>query len=228
MDTTHESSASSTDAAAEPAAKPAKGIPPIVFVLFLGMVFSLTVMAITLRRGLGRGELPVMGQVTGFEFVDQSGRTVKAESLRGRVWIAGFIFTRCSGPCPRVTASMATLHNNDKLRQIPLVSFSVDPTHDTPEVLTDYAKNFSVDTRRWRFLTGDKDKMTVLIRGTFKLPIAEAKDGSVPPGEAITHSDRLMLIDRQGRIRGAWDSLDPAAMARLEAAALHLLANPKS
>ncbi len=153
-----------------------------------------------------------------FSLTERSGRTVTAESLRGRVWVAGFVFTRCAGVCPAMTAAMARLQND--LADVPefrLVSISVDPEYDTPEVLTGYAAAAGADPERWLFLTGPPAEITGLSTKGFLLAAAAEGDNPV-------HSQRLALVDRDGAVRGTWDSADPQALKALEAQARALAA----
>jgi protein SCO1/2 len=161
--------------------------------------------------------LPVLGTVPAFTLTDRSGAEIRSAQLAGGVWIADFIFTRCPDVCPALTARMATLQAAlpDDVR---LVSFSVDPTHDTPEVLRAYAARAGARDR-WLFLTGARDAMATLLRDGFR--VAYADDG--PPTAPITHSDRFVLVDRELRIRGYYHGDEPDDLARLadDAAALH-------
>jgi protein SCO1/2/putative membrane protein len=96
-----------------------------------------------------------------------------------------------------------------------LVSISVDPEHDTPEVLAAYARRFEADPDRWWFLTGPKDAVYDLIGDRFKLSVAPADDDAIKAGsEAFSHSDRLALVDR-GTVLGVYDSTDPARVDAL-------------
>jgi cytochrome oxidase Cu insertion factor (SCO1/SenC/PrrC family) len=140
-------------------------------------------------------------------------------TLRGRAWIADFVFTRCTGPCPMLTANMAGLQA--KLpSKIGLLSFSVDPDHDSPEVLTLYARKFNADPQRWFFLTGEKAEVTRLVRDGFLLPIAE--NAAAQPGQLVTHSTKFVLIDANANVRGWYDGDDAAALDKLAADAKRL------
>src|SRR5438270_4449000 len=104
------------------------------------------------------------GPVGEFALTDRNGEVVRDADLRGKVWIASFVFTRCTGPCPQVTASVARLQ--DELKNQPdvrFVTFTVDPEHDQPEVLARYATNFKADADRWLFLTGSQEKIYALL-----------------------------------------------------------------
>jgi len=140
-------------------------------------------------------------------------------ALRGRAWIADFVFTRCSGPCPMLTANMAGLQKKLPAK-IGLLSFTVDPDHDSPEVLTLYARKFNADPQRWFFLTGEKTEVIRLVRDGFLLPVAES--AAAAPGEKVAHSTKFVLIDSEGRLRGWYDGEDPASLDKLAADAKNL------
>ena len=155
-------------------------------------------------------ELPIYGQVPEFQLTDQAGQPFAAGSLKGRTWIADFIFTSCAGTCPQMTARMASLQAKlpPKVR---LVSISVDPQRDTPQVLAEYAGRHGADPARWRFLTGDPARIAPLVSQGFRLSYAEGTD----PAEPIIHSVRFVLVDPSGAIRGYYDSSDSAQVERL-------------
>lgn len=159
---------------------------------------------------------PVLATLEPFSLTEAQGNAFGSRQLRGKVWIADFIFTRCAGPCPMMTSRMAQLQA--RFAQTPtradarLVSISVDPAHDSPEVLRGYAHMAQADPRRWRFLTGGRDETWQLIRDGFKLPVADnAQDSRMP----ILHSQKFVLVDRSGRVRGYYDGLDDAGFDRL-------------
>ena len=161
-------------------------------------------------------DLPVYYSAPAFSLIDQNEQTVTEQSLRGKVWVAAFIFTRCAGPCPMMTAKMADLQKSVPDPQVKLVSFSLDPEYDTPAVLREYAGRFDADAKRWHFLTGQKQAMFDVSAG-FKLYAKEA-DSENP----IIHSDRFLLVDSLGRVRGVYHADDPESMARLAADAAAL------
>jgi protein SCO1/2 len=156
--------------------------------------------------------LPVLDAVPHVTLVERSGQPFTTESLGGHVWIADFVFTRCPDFCPALTTRMAGLqkrlaHGDDPIR---LVSFSVDPTHDTPDVLAEYATHVGAGDG-WLFVTGPRAPIADLLRNGFK--VAWADDG--PPSAPITHSDRFVLVDRALRIRGYYHGTDAADVDRL-------------
>jgi protein SCO1/2 len=179
--------------------------------------------------------LGAYGEVPDFALTERSGRQITRADLFGKVWIADFFYTECPDVCPLLSTHMARLQ--DALAQAPdvrLVSISVDPEHDTPEVLAAYATRYGADPDRWLFLTGPKDAIYRLAIDGFHLGIVDRGDqaqgrtsqgrswlGSrsawahaVPNAErALIHSSRFVLVDRQAQIRGYyygtdWESLD--------------------
>lgn len=150
-----------------------------------------------------------------FSLKDQSNQAFGTAELKGKVWVAGFIFTRCHQTCPRVSAALAGLA--EKLpAEVPLVSFSVDPRYDSPEVLAQYASNFKADPQRWHFLTGPRDDVYRVIRDGFRVSVEENPDPRSIPGELISHTTRLAVVDGTGAVRGYFESGDPVALAELQ------------
>lgn len=146
-------------------------------------------------------ELNIYGQVNDFELVNSDGVKFGLKDLKGKVWVADFFFTTCSNLCPMMTAHMSRLYKVfQPYPQVRLVSFSVNPENDSPEVLKAYAKKFNADTNRWVFLTGPREDITNVVVNSFKM-------GDIH--EPIFHSSYFTLVDKQGRIRGYYDSTEP-------------------
>jgi protein SCO1/2 len=145
------------------------------------------------------------GQVRAFELVDQDGATVSSELLAERPRLYGFFFTSCTGPCPRLTANMRRAQEALEGLDVGLVSISVDPEHDTPEVLAAYAQSFTADTSRWSFLTGSESVIFPLMRESFALGVDKLPDAEAVAALRVTHATRLVAVDRGGVIRGYYD-----------------------
>jgi len=144
--------------------------------------------------------LPVLGEVPQFQLTLQAGTPFDSHSLDGRIWVANFIFTTCDGPCPMMSHQMRGIQNSTAgTPELKLVSFTVDPAHDTPPVLAQYAAHFKADPARWFFLTGEMARLNELGLGAFKL---NSVDGS------LSHSTRFVLVDGKRRIRGYYLSSD--------------------
>lgn len=166
------------------------------------------------RSGTTGNAVGDYGTVSNFSFMDQEGRPFGRDHLKGHPWIANFIFTRCMGPCPLITTRMAELQNEFAGHgTVRFVSFSVDPGYDTPERLKKYASNYGAKEGRWFFLTGDRARLYEFIRTSFRLGVDENKGAK--PGEEFIHSLSFVLVDKDARIRGYYNSVDAEALAKL-------------
>ncbi|MGH9666585.1 MAG: SCO family protein [Bryobacteraceae bacterium] len=146
-------------------------------------------------------DLPVYGAISNFTLTSQNGQKFNSGALTGNVWVADFFFTSCMGPCPRMGSQMRKIEMATKsYPNVRLVSFTVDPAHDTPAVLAAYSRHFQAEPGRWFFLTGAKQTLDRLCRHEFKLGDV---DGS------LMHSTRFVLVDRQTRIRGYYETSPP-------------------
>jgi protein SCO1/2 len=151
--------------------------------------------------------LEVLGNIPRFDLVAQSGQPFHSQTLDGKIWVADFIYTTCPGPCPRMTSQMREVQDAvSKIPDVRLVSFTVDPAEDTPPVLAAYAKTHGAVDSMWYFLTGPAPTLEMLDRDAFKLGNIDA---------AMQHSTRFTLVDRQGRIRGYYDTSDSAAIPQV-------------
>lgn len=155
-----------------------------------------------------------------FRLTERSGKTVTEADLADRVWVASFIFTNCPLSCPRITSVMKGLQEKLRETSVQLVSISVDPERDRPEVLAAYARKFAADPERWWFLTGTKPEIERLTVERFKLGLASTSQSDQEAGaEAFSHSDRLALVDRGNKVLGYFDSNDHESIAKLLARA---------
>lgn len=151
--------------------------------------------------------MPVM-PVPAFSLTDQEHQLFTLNDLKGKVWIADFIFTTCTGPCPLLTQKMSQLAKQLSNPDIQFVSFSIDPDTDTPAVMKAYKAKFS-DDPRWHFLTGP-DNATYNIAKALKLPAVPAT-GDNP----IFHTTKFTLISPAGDVAGYYDYNDPAELTKL-------------
>ena len=143
------------------------------------------------------------GTVADFRLIERSGREVTRADLAGRTWIVDFIFTTCAGPCPKLTSNMRKLQEDLKDSDVGLLSISVDPKVDDVEKLAAYASSWTADPDRWWFLTGEEAQIHDLIRSSFMLAV-ERVEGAAR-GEQVTHATRIVVVDRDGALRGYYD-----------------------
>jgi protein SCO1 len=152
-------------------------------------------------------QLEIFGEVPHFALTAQSGQAFDSSVLDGKIWVADFIYTTCPGPCPRMTSQMHQVQQAiSKLGDVRLVSFTIDPAEDTPKVLAHYAQVHGASAAMWYFLTGPVPTLQMLDRDAFKLGNI---DGT------LEHSTRFVLVDRQGRIRGYYDTSDVSSIPKV-------------
>jgi cytochrome oxidase Cu insertion factor (SCO1/SenC/PrrC family) len=163
-----------------------------------------------------RERLMQYGAVPEFSLTERSGQNITLAQLRGKIWIADFIYTSCTDTCPLQTGMMAKLQEEFAPKaNFQLVSVTVDPERDTPAVLARYAARHNADAKRWFFLTGQRDRIIRLIQDGFHLSVTALPDGAESTG-SIPHSPRFVLIDQDARIRGYYDSRELEAFIRLK------------
>lgn len=172
-----------------------------------------------------KGPLPQWGTLPDFRLMDQQGKAFGLKELSGQVWVADFIFTSCAGTCPMLTQRMkrvqeAIAEMGEQGAGYRIISFSVDPERDTPERLAQYARDFDARPEHWSFLTGPMDQVSQTVVQGFKIAMGKvpgAGDQAAPKAAEvfeIVHGEKFVLVDRQGVIRGYYDS-DGAGITQL-------------
>ncbi|MFM6942103.1 MAG: SCO family protein [Aquirufa sp.] len=161
----------------------------------------------------------VFQTIPSFTLTDESGKPFASQSLQGKIYVASFFFTRCGTICPKITTQLSrvqdTFHQDSEVQ---LLSISVDPAFDQPEKLAAYAKRFDANKGQWHFLTGEKKSIYPLALKGFHVPLADASeyDAAIKnPDETFIHSERLILVDKEGIIRGFYDGTDKKEVDRL-------------
>lgn len=153
------------------------------------------------------GGLDVKSTVTDFELENQLGAKVDLESLKGTIWVADFMFTSCAGICPTMSKHMGTVQEAFAGNpEVKLVSISVDPETDTVERLQKYGERFEADPEQWQFLRGDIEEVHALAREGMLIGNGD---------EAVNHSPRFVLVDREGQVREYYFGTDVADIDRL-------------
>lgn len=158
----------------------------------------------------------VFNRIPPFSLIDQDGKTVDQSIVKGKIYVASFFFTRCGTVCPRISSQLTRVQ--DIFRKNPdlvFLSHSVDPEHDRPAQLKAYATKYEAIPGKWYFLTGDKAAIYKLAMRGYYLPAVDAgvKDGN--PDETFIHSEKLVLVDKQGIVRGFYDGTDKEDVDRL-------------
>ncbi|GGA40943.1 lipoprotein [Kroppenstedtia guangzhouensis] len=151
-------------------------------------------------------------EVPDFQYKDQNGKPFGLSDLKGKVWLSNAMFTRCPDVCPPMTANMKKVQDRLKSEglEVQIVSFSVDPTHDTPKVLKSFGEKFDADFGNWHFLTGYKDEeIQTLIRDGFKGSVQRNEPESKDDPLTISHPVSFFLVDQQGKVYERYDGLKP-------------------
>ena len=160
------------------------------------------------KESIALDDLPISGSVPDFEFTDSNGETITREDMEGKVWVADFIFTTCTMACPIMTGNMNLIHKSFKDdNNVRIISISVYPEYDTPEVLKEYASRYNANTDRWHFLTGPEESVKNIIKTGFKIGDYE---------DIIFHSEKFALVDVSGNIRGYYSGMETEDMSKLK------------
>jgi cytochrome oxidase Cu insertion factor (SCO1/SenC/PrrC family) len=155
-----------------------------------------------------KSALPVIGPIADFALTNQDGHLTTVADFTNHVWVADIVFTRCAGPCPRMTGQMRAFQNllppEDPAR---FVTLTTDPDNDTPAVLKKYGERFNAEFRRWTFLTGTKKEIAALASGSLKLSavpvkIEEQKDAA----DLFIHTTIFVVVDKHARLRGSFET----------------------
>jgi cytochrome oxidase Cu insertion factor (SCO1/SenC/PrrC family) len=198
-----------------------------------GLAFAVLVLSFVQSMLLGRAQLgkplPVYGSVGDFTLTNQDGQTVSPASLHGQVWVADVIFTRCAGPCLKMSRQMKDLQEalpaGSRAR---LITLTTDPEFDTPAVLKAYSRRFGADNNRWLFLTGTKQQLMNLATDSLKLTAIEKQPADrETPADLFIHSTIFVIVDKQSRLRGVFETsgegIDPADVKEQLLAAIRRL-----
>lgn len=178
----------------------------------LGLVAGIAFVQ-TWRRDSG---LPVYWTVPDFRLTADDGKPITLSDLKGKIWVAEFFFASCAGICLDMNRNMARVQKafSDN-PDVCLVSFTVDPKNDTPEVLREFRKNYDAIEGKWIFVTGDKKAIYRLARRGFKVTAVDVNPKEEGGVTDFIHSDRFILVDRQGRIRGFYNGTDKKQVDKL-------------
>jgi protein SCO1/2 len=171
--------------------------------LSLGYLVSLTEMARAHKT-----MLPILGNVEDFTLTNQDGKVTTLADLTNHVWIADIIFTRCAGPCPRMTAQMKSVQDFlPATSKAILVTLTTDPGYDSPAMMKRYGERFGADFSRWTFLTGAKNEISNLAAGSLKLSaVAKKPDEQQNSADLFIHTTIFVIVDKYAKLRGIFET----------------------
>jgi protein SCO1 len=186
---------------------------------FFPKIDSSTDQVVLYNRVLASGKIlrdTMYNTVANFDLSDQDGCKVNIGTLRGKIHVADFIFTRCGTICPKLSSQLTRVQDIFRQNnQVILVSYSVDPQYDKPKKLKAYAQRFGAIPKKWIFLTGEKTEIYRLIQKSYFLPVMDSGVSNGDPNETFSHSEKVVLVDKEGIIRGYYDGTDKEEVDRL-------------
>jgi protein SCO1/2 len=166
-------------------------------------------LAVLLAQSRNRPALPVLGDIADFSLTNQFGKAVSLADLRGHVWVADIIFTRCSGPCIKMSREMRELDQSLSAQiGARLVSLTTDPEYDTPAILKAYTERLGGVSDRWWFLTGTKNEIRKVATDSLKLAAVEKKpEERDSSNDLFIHTTIFVVVDKQARLRGIFETM---------------------
>ena len=172
---------------------------------FLGLAYLLSLAELKRTNEIA---LPVLGQIADFTLTNQDGKITTLADLTNRVWIADIIFTRCAGPCPRMTGHMKSVQDAlPQTNDAKLITLTTDPDYDSPAVMKKYGQHFGADFNRWTFLTGTKSEIANLASGSLKLSAVPVKpEDQKNSADLFIHTTIFVIVDKHAQLRGIFET----------------------
>ncbi|MDH4129371.1 MAG: SCO family protein [Spirochaetota bacterium] len=162
-------------------------------------------------------------KIPDFNLTERSSKKLSLKDLENNIWVANFFHTNCGNPCRKINLQMSMLQKSyENINNVKLISISLDPERDTPEVLTNFANKYLAPKSRWYFLTGDKNTVYTLVLNGFKLGIMQLQDKNTIP-----YSSKFVLVDNRGMVRGFFDGENDKSMRMLQISIKTLLGESK-
>jgi protein SCO1/2 len=179
--------------------------------LFVGFYFAL----VHFVPGFGEPQLPVLSYVQNFSFSNQEGKPITEKDVAGKVYVAEYFFTTCRGICPKMNTNMKKIAVDYAGEpDFRILSYTVDPERDSVARMKKYADSLGADARKWWFLTGRKDSLYHLARGSYLLD--DPKNNDINISDQFIHTQFLALVDRSGRVRKIYDGLKKEELDEME------------
>lgn len=161
----------------------------------------------------------VFHTIPNWELIDENGSKFSSSTLKGKIYVTDFFFTRCTSICPKMSTQLTRVQDTfSENEEVNFVSISVDPSHDDAQQLKKYAKEYDAKSGKWHFLTGEKKVIYPLAVKGYYIPVADASEydkAIKSPDETFIHSEKLILVDKEGHIRGFYDGTDKKDVDRL-------------
>lgn len=175
---------------------------------FAAFALAFLLWAVQAAKLAKQPKLQVIGPVASFNLTNQDSQNTSLADLTNRVWVADIVFTRCAGPCPRMTAQMKQVQDAlPKDSTARLVTLTTDPEFDTPEVLKKYGQRFGADFNRWTFLTGTKHEIGLLAANSLKLSAQPVKpEDQKDAADLFIHTTIFVIVDKQAQLRGFFET----------------------
>ena len=192
----------------------------ISFFMLLGIAFIGYVFPKISENQKKLPTLPIIGNdqnhhIASFSFVNQEGKTITNEDVRGKICVVEYFFATCKGMCPRMNENMEKVYKAFRgNKNVLILSHTVDPVKDTPNALKVYSLRFDADPNQWMFLTGDKKQLYDMARYSYLIS-AEDDTAGVSIDKDFIHDKHYSLVDGFGRVRGFYDGLSPADINKL-------------
>ena len=199
-------------------------LPWIVWGILGLVMVSIFVAFVLERQTQSRSRLPVLGRISDFNLTNQMGNPVTLSNLAGNVVVVNVIFTRCAGPCPKLTRQMRQVHDLVSTNlAVRFISLTADPAHDTPGVLREYGRRFPADPARWFYLTGAKSELYRLAIDDFKFTVLDNQEKRQPDEDIFIHSMKFVILDSAARVRAYVDGDEPETVTRIMSAVSALM-----
>jgi protein SCO1 len=192
----------------------------LAFFILLGAAFIAYIFPKIKEQQTHQPVLPIVGNdqnhhIAPFSFVNQEGKTITNDDVKGKICVVEYFFATCKGMCPRMNENMAKVYKAFKgNKDVLILSHTVDPIKDTVQALKAYSLRFDADPSQWMFLTGDKKQLYDMARYSYLIS-AEDDTAGVSIDKDFIHDKHYSLVDGFGRVRGFYDGLDPASIDKL-------------
>ena len=194
-----------------------KSLQWVVFGVLFAVIAVIFALFARERLTTTKSKLPIYSVVRDFNLTNQLNQTVTLNNLLGQVWVADIIFTRCPGPCRRMTKDMARLQDLwPKETPIRFVSITSDPEYDTPAILKSYATEHKADPARWDFLTGTKEQIVEAAVDSLKFVRVEKSERERESiNDLFIHSTTFMIVDKRGQVRASVETNTPDSLNQI-------------